>query len=292
MTQIDWAKIGLHVGVLIVLAVVVHVVVRWAVRRLVAGAKHQAAKRRSDQIAAAADAAIVPGSGETPTVPLGVPADDRAVARTATLGHGLGLVVDVVLGVVVVLTVLGEFGVNLAPLLASAGIGGIALAFGAQSLVKDVLSGVFLVIEDQFGLGDAITVGAIFGTVESVGLRVTRLRDASGQVWYVRNGEIATLGNKTQGSATSQVQLSVPVGADPFAALTRLRTVAEDLADDPTWRPRLLAPPQVLGLTSVDVTQMTFAVQVRCPADALAAVERELRLRGLAALQAGDQPPV
>ena len=108
------------------------------------------------------------------------------------------------------LTVMATVGLPLGPLLASAGVGGVALGFGAQSLVKDFLSGIFMILEDQYGVGDVIDTGEAVGTVEDVTLRVTRLRDASGIVWYVRNGEIVRIGNRSQGWSTALVD--IPVG--------------------------------------------------------------------------------
>src|SRR3712207_5232276 len=104
----------------------------------------------------------------------------------------------VVLGIGVVL-VLGELGVNLAPIIASAGVLGVALGFGAQNLVKDFIAGIGIILEDQYGVGDVVDLGEAIGTVEAVGLRITRLRDAHGVVWYVRNGEVLRVGNKSQG---------------------------------------------------------------------------------------------
>jgi moderate conductance mechanosensitive channel len=101
---------------------------------------------------------------------------------------------------VAVIVGLSEVGVNIAPLIASAGIVGVAVGFGAQALVKDYLAGIFIVIEDQYGIGDVVQLGEIIGTVEEVRLRVTRLRDESGVVWYVRNGELVRVANRSQGS--------------------------------------------------------------------------------------------
>lgn len=116
-----------------------------------------------------------------------------------TVGSVLLNAIDVILVVLMTLTVLMVLGIPLEPVLAASGIGGIALAFGAQSLVKDYISGILMILEDQFGVGDLIDTGEVVGTVEEVGLRVTKLRDAGGQAWYVRNGEIQRVGNQSQG---------------------------------------------------------------------------------------------
>ncbi len=124
--------------------------------------------------------------------------------------------------------VLSELGVDIAPIIASAGIIGIALGFGAQSLVKDFLSGIFMILEDQYGVGDVVDVGEASGTVEAVSLRVTRLRDVDGTVWYVPNGEILRVGNKSQNWARSVLDISVAYHED----LARVRRVLQEVAHD------------------------------------------------------------
>ena len=110
---------------------------------------------------------------------------------------------------------LSELGVNVAPIIASAGILGIALGFGAQSLVKDFLSGIFMIFEDQYGVGDVVDLGEAIGTVEAVSLRVTRLRDVNGTVWYVRNGEILRVGNMSQNWARTVLDVGVGLQRGP-----------------------------------------------------------------------------
>ena len=110
--------------------------------------------------------------------------------------------------------ILGDLGINLAPLLASAGVVGVAIGFGAQSLVRDYLSGIFMLVEDQYGVGDVITVGDATGTVENVTLRITRVRDVNGIVWHIRNGAIETVGNESQGWARAVIDFPVPFAAD------------------------------------------------------------------------------
>ena len=122
----------------------------------------------------------------------------RRRARAGTIGSVLTSVTNVVITTIAAVIVLGELGIDLAPILASAGIVGVAVGFGAQNLVKDFLSGLFLVLEDQYGVGDDVKVGEVVGTVESVGLRSTRIRDAEGTLWHIRNGEVITVGNYTQ----------------------------------------------------------------------------------------------
>ena len=122
----------------------------------------------------------------------------RRRARATTIGSVLSSMANVVITTIAVVIIVGELGVDLAPILASAGIVGVAVGFGAQNLVKDFLSGLFLVLEDQYGVGDEVKIGDIEGAVESVGLRSTRIRDASGTLWHIRNGEVVTVGNLSQ----------------------------------------------------------------------------------------------
>lgn len=127
---------------------------------------------------------------------------ERHGQRVDTVGSLLRSIVTFIITLITILTIMSIIGLPLGPVLASAGVGGIALGFGAQALVKDFLSGVFMIFEDQYGVGDVIDTGEAIGTVEEVGLRVTRLRDTNGVVWYIRNGEMTTVGNATQ-AATS-----------------------------------------------------------------------------------------
>ena len=155
----------------------------------------------------------------------------RRAQRAETIGAVLRSVVAIVIWSIAVLTVLETLGVNLAPLIAGAGIVGVALGFGAQSLVRDFLSGIFMLIEDQFGVGDVIDTGVATGTVEGVSLRTTRLRDVDGVVWHVPNGDILRVGNKSQQWARAVVDVAVAYDADTGAATEVIREVAAgDLA--------------------------------------------------------------
>ena len=164
--------------------------------------------------------------------------------------------------------VLGEIGFQLGPFIAGAGIVGVALGFGAQNLVKDFLSGIFMILEDQYGVGDVIDLGEVTGTVESVGLRVTRLRDVNGTVWYVRNGEVLRVGNRSQGYAQVVVDLPVPYGADLTAVGAAMKSAADGLAAEPPWAEAVLEEPELLGVEQIgdDRVVLRLTVKVR-PAD-------------------------
>jgi small-conductance mechanosensitive channel len=140
--------------------------------------------------------------------------DERRKQRVRALGAILRSAASVTIFSIAGFAVLGDLGINLAPLLASAGVVGVAIGFGAQNLVRDYLSGIFMLVEDQYGVGDVITVGTATGTVENVTLRITRMRDVNGVVWHIRNGAIETLGNESQGWARAVTDFPVPFEAD------------------------------------------------------------------------------
>jgi small conductance mechanosensitive channel len=209
---------------------------------------------------------------------------ERRRQRAEALGSVLRSVASAAVAVVAVMLVLGELGVDLAPLLASAGIAGIAIGFGAQNLVKDFLAGLFMLLEDQYGVGDVVDTGEVSGTVESVGLRITTIRDARGVVWYLRNGEISKVGNKSQGWAL--VVVDVPVGfAGVEEAAEVLRTAAQQLAEDPEWSEDLMEPPQVLGVEQITVDGAVLRTTAKTASDAQWRVGRELRRRLTEALE-------
>jgi moderate conductance mechanosensitive channel len=208
---------------------------------------------------------------------------EQIAARRTQRAEAIGSVLRscasfLVLGIAVVL-VLGELGVNLAPILASAGVIGVALGFGAQNLVKDFIAGIGIILEDQYGVGDVVDLGEASGTVEAVGLRITRLRDAHGVVWYARNGEILRVGNKSQGYA--QVVIDMPVAHD--TDLERCRTVMQEVADalhaEEEWAQVLLARPESLGVEQITAAGVTLRLQVRTTSADQWRVARELRQR-------------
>jgi small conductance mechanosensitive channel len=153
---------------------------------------------------------------------------------------------------IVVVMVLDQVGVNIAPIIASAGIVGIALGFGAQNLVKDFLSGIFMILEDQYGVGDSVDVGEATGTVEAVGLRVTRLRDVDGTVWYVRNGEILRVGNQSQNWARTVLDITVAYESDLDQVQQLLQEEASALYEDEQFHDIIIEPPEVWGVERFD----------------------------------------
>jgi small conductance mechanosensitive channel len=220
-------------------------------------------------------------------------ANERYEQRVNTIGSLLRNLTSVVIGTLLVLTVLAVLEIPLAPLLASAGVGGIALAFGAQSLVKDFLSGIFMIMEDQYGVGDLIQTGEVTGTVEDVGLRVTRLRDGTGTVWYVRNGEILKVGNQSQGWSTAVVDVPVAYDADPRQVIGILEQVAAEMEEDPEFADVLLDKPTVAGVNAVTATAMTIRMTAKTAPNQHWGVQRSLLEHGLRALaRAGIRSPL
>jgi small-conductance mechanosensitive channel len=190
---------------------------------------------------------------------------ERRSQRAATLGSVLKSAASATIFVITFLLVLSEVQIDLAPFIAGTSIVGVALGFGAQNIVKDFLAGMFMLMEDQYGVGDVIDFEKATGTVEAVGLRSTRLRDVNGTVWYVRNGEVVRVGNKSQGFA--QVVLDIPIDAwaDVDAASDAMLQVAREMADEEDWSGVFLSAPDVQGVESMtrEETVIRLVAKVR-----------------------------
>jgi small-conductance mechanosensitive channel len=176
----------------------------------------------------------------------------RRHQRAETMGSLLKSVATGVILAIVVMTVLAKLGINIAPIIASAGIVGVALGFGAQNLVKDFLSGIFMILEDQYGVGDSVDLGEANGTVEAVGLRVTRLRDVNGTVWYVRNGEILRVGNQSQNWSRTVLDITVGYEADLTQVQEILQSEATTMYQDPQFAGIIIEQPEVWGVERFD----------------------------------------
>jgi len=210
--------------------------------------------------------------------------NERYEQRISTVSSLLRNLTSIVVGAVLALTVLDVLNIPLTPLLASASVGGIALAFGAQSLVKDFLSGIFMIMEDQYGVGDLIDTGEVRGTVEEVGLRVTRVRDATGTVWYVRNGEILKLGNQSQGWSTAIIDVPVAYDEDAGKVIGILEQVATEIDADPAFEDVLLEKPTVAGVNAVTATTMSIRMVAKTAPNQHWGLQRALLERSLTAL--------
>ncbi|MFI6797456.1 mechanosensitive ion channel family protein [Streptosporangium canum] len=218
-------------------------------------------------------------------------AAERRRQRAETIGSVLRPVASIVILGTAALTVLERLSVPIAPLLTSVGIVGVAVGFGAQELVKDFIAGMFMLLEDQYGVGDVIDVGAAVGTVEAVTLRITRLRDIDGRVWYVRNGTITRVGNESQGWSRATVDVPVSYASDIPAVRALLKDVVEDMWNDSTYRDSVMVEePQVWGIEQISDTAIVFRISAKTIPSRQAEVARELRIRIKFALDRASIP--
>jgi small conductance mechanosensitive channel len=257
--------------------VVLLFVVRWVLHRLI-----------DRLVARAQDGVLPPGSGRfrllrrfprRPVAPDLAPTSTRRLQRAKTMGDLLKSIVTGLLIAVFGTMILSEVGLNIAPIIASAGIVGLALGFGAQSLVKDFLSGIFMIVEDQYGVGDVVDVGSASGTVESVSLRVTRLRDLNGTVWYVPNGEIVRVGNMSQNWSRAVVDVNVAYHEDLVRVQQVLRDVAHDLWEDDDYKGIVIEEPEVTGVEVFGPDSVTLRVLLKTAPMEQWGVARALRQR-------------
>jgi small-conductance mechanosensitive channel len=210
--------------------------------------------------------------------------DERRKQRVRALGAILRSAASVTIFSIAGFVVLGDLGINLAPLLASAGVVGVAVGFGAQNLVRDYLSGIFMLVEDQYGVGDVITVGNATGTVENVTLRITRVRDVNGVVWHIRNGAIETVGNESQGWARAVIDFPVPFEADLATIRNLLQETGDMMWNEPIWRAVMLEAPEVWGAQEISKDEVVMRMVAKTAPLRQWEVEREMRARVKAAL--------
>ena len=263
------ADVGLNIlsvaGIIIgafILSWIFKLVIRRVVNRIVTGAKSKAKVDDTQALERSPLAAV------------------RVVQRTRTLGSILGNIVNVtivIIALVLIVSTLAPTALGSLTLL-SAAIGA-GLGFGAQNIVKDVLNGIFIVAEDQVGIGDVVDLGLATGVVEYVSVRVTHVRDVNGTLWYVRNGEVTRIGNMSQGWARVIIDLAVGADADIGEVEGAMMQAASDLAHDPKWRSRVLEKPEVWGLESVSGDALVIRLVMKTRANAKDDVARELRMR-------------
>ena len=211
--------------------------------------------------------------------------NERREQRARALGSILRSAISVAIFSIAALTILGDLGINLAPLLASSAVLGVALGFGAQNLVRDYLAGILMLVEDHYGVGDMINMGDdAAGTVEAMSLLTTRLRDVNGVVWHVRNGSIDRVGNESQGWSRAVIDYPVPYETD----LGRIRALMEEAAAsvwaEPRWQELMLEPPEVWGAQELSGSEVTMRVVAKTAPLRQWEVARELRARIKAAL--------
>lgn len=244
------------------IALVLRVVIRRVVHRIVDSAKSKAA---------------VDDTQALERSPL---ADMRLVQRTRTLGTILQNIVNVMLVVIAIVLVVNHLAPSLlgSLTLLTAAVGA-GLGFGAQNIVKDVLNGMFLVAEDQIGIGDVVDLGLASGVVEYVSVRITQVRDVNGTLWYVRNGEVTRIGNMSQGWARAIIDLGVPLDSDIDVVEKTMLETAQGLAKDPKWRTRIIEKPELWGLESIEGEALVVRIVIKARANAKDDVAQELRKR-------------
>ncbi|MEN9606383.1 MAG: hypothetical protein RL605_211 [Actinomycetota bacterium] len=211
--------------------------------------------------------------------PLSPVSNARVVQRANTLGSVLSNLITWSVVVATIMSVLSELGVAVGAIIAGAGIMGAAIGFGAQSLVRDLISGLFIVFEDQYGVGDSVDLGQATGVVESVGLRVTQVRDVSGTLWYVRNGEVVRVGNQSQGWSRVVLDIALPYEARVDVAHAAILKAAESMVNDGDFGDSLIGSPEVWGLEVLSGEQVVLRLVQQVGPTAADVVARELRTR-------------
>jgi moderate conductance mechanosensitive channel len=191
-------------------------------------------------------------------------------ARIQTLARVFRNSAAIVIVIVAGTLVLGELGISIAPILATAGVAGVAIGFGAQSLIKDYFTGIFLLLEDQVRQGDVVEVAGKSGLVEEITLRYVRLRDFEGHVHYIPNGEIKVVTNRTRGFAQAAIEVGVDYSTDIDQALAVMREVGSAMRADPKWQAKLADEPEIIGVERLD----NSAVMLRCRMKVVPAIEQ------------------
>ncbi len=278
MTDVDWMALWAAIGgfftqwrvpVTIVIILVATVALRWllliilrrSIERVVSGVKKTHNVEQTQELASAPLRAA------------------RIVQRTRTLGTVINSSLTVILLGAALVLILDVVGVPVLGILGAAGVVAAGLAFGAQNLVKDILNGMFMVFEDQFGIGDIVDLGVASGTVESVGVRITSIRDVNGTLWHVRNGEILRVGNKSQGWARVIIDLPVPYTTNLDAIKDVVLTTAKLLTTDPAWQRKILENPEIWGVESVTAEAVILRLVIKTRSADQWDVARELRMR-------------
>ncbi|MFJ1754456.1 mechanosensitive ion channel family protein [Kitasatospora sp. NPDC088134] len=262
-----WLVDGLRIVFILALALVLRAVVRKVIDKLVAR-MGRPAEHESDH---GVLGGLLANSGVVNT--------ERRQQRSEAIGSVLRSVASFSIMGTASLMALSVLGVDLAPLLASAGVAGVAIGFGARNLVTDFLSGVFMIMEDQYGVGDEIDTGVATGTVLEVGLRVTKLRGAGGEIWYIRNGEVKRIANMSQGWGTATIDVQVGYKEDLERVQELVLETAEQLSKESPFDELIWGRVKVLGVESVAVDSVQIRIEARCTPGRTAEVARALRLR-------------
>ena len=245
-----FASAAIHIVLIVVIALVVRFLLYRAINRLTRLSIRDDASTALRPFQAGARLALGGGLNA-----------DRRAQRTQAVGSLLKSITSFVVICVAAVLILAELGFDIAPILTSAGIAGVALAFGAQNLVRDFLAGISMTLEDQYGVGDTVDLGSASGTVVAVSLRTTTLRAGDGTIWHVRNGEVLRVGNSSQGHAVVTVPVTVPYDADTDRAATIALQQAQGVAQSPQFEAAMVAEPTLLGITDVAPGTITLGIQ-------------------------------
>lgn len=258
------------VGLSIILIIVFALILRWVIFRIIRRVTAQAVEKAAQER---------PGLTRDPehtTDLTRMLMQQRREQRATSIGQLLRSITTVTIFGITVLLVLTTLGLNIGPLIASAGVIGVALGFGAQTLVKDFLSGIFLVTEDQFGVGDDVDLGPASGKVEEVGLRITRVRDDQGIVWYVRNGEILRVGNHSQGWTLATVDIAVAYDENLDKVRHLIEEVADDMYGDDQYDGMLFGKPKYVGVDRITGDTVYLRITARTSPGQGSAVTRAI----------------
>lgn len=269
----------------ILIIVLAALVLRWIVGFIISQTVRRvtrSASRRQNKLAE--------NGGAERSSPLGFPANplssERIIARTRTLGSVARNISTLVIVTTALFVILDTVGVNIAAILASAGIIAAGLAFGAQNVIRDLLNGLFMVIEDQIGVGDSVVIGSVDGVVEVVGIRITQVRSYDGTLWFIRNGEINQVGNLSHGWGRAVCDVAVDGSANTNTVRELLQSAANTVAASADFAGKVLGPPEVFGIEHMSQDSLTFRIAVKTTADAQESVIRSLRSEVKAALDA------
>jgi small-conductance mechanosensitive channel len=251
---------------IIVISVVVRVILRFVIDRVVSRIVNGVKKRQ--------------GAEDTQALLSSPLHAVRTVQRTRTLGSVFNNIVSTIIVVVALLLIVSALDKNITSSFALVtGALGAGLGFGAQNVVKDVLNGLFMVAEDQYGVGDVVDLGAATGVVEAVGIRITQIRDVNGTVWFCRNGEILRVGNVSQGWSRAIMDLAVPYDVDVQLVQDRILATATEMATNSKWRPRIVDKPEVWGIQSISADNIVIRLVMKTRPGSKDDVARELRSR-------------
>jgi len=273
---IDDFRIPLHmlaiiVGAWLLRRILIALIMR-VVRQVITGAKKQT------------------GTDDTRVVLASPLAQARVVQRARTIGGVLSNVITWLVWIVGVVLLIEATGLNLTAFLATASLVSAIVAFGAQTIIRDLVNGIIMVFEDQFGVGDIVDLGPASGMVEAVGARITRLRDVNGTIWFVRNGEVVRVANQSLGWARVILDVAVPDDQDTVDAERVTVQTAQELTRTPKWRSLILEGPQLWGVQSVTDGTTVLRLVVKVRASAREDVARELRTRVTRALRDAAVP--